>query len=68
MAINNAFDFDDLIINGYKAFKNDEPFADQLRNRFKYVLASFNCNHLFMLKIVSSFARRNPFELAPQFF
>ncbi len=38
MAINNAFDFDDLIINGYKAFKNDEPFADQLRNRFKYVL------------------------------
>lgn len=38
MKANNAFDFDDLIINGYKAFKNDEPFADKLRNRFKYVL------------------------------
>ena len=38
MKSNNAFDFDDLIINGYKAFKNDEPFADNLRKRFKYVL------------------------------
>ncbi|MBR0519218.1 UvrD-helicase domain-containing protein, partial [bacterium] len=38
MQSNNAFDFDDLIINGYRAFKNDDPFADNLRKKFKYIL------------------------------
>lgn len=38
MKSNNAMDFDDLLINAYRAFKNDYVYADSLRRHLKYIL------------------------------